>query len=415
MDKKITNYDNILNPNEALREYLKNLMPLYIDDYGKKNLGMINSRIKKTIYIFDSLPTVELDYLLKHESIAGIYKEKTERIFREAEDFLNKEKLITEKFDLKFYNILASYFGIENRYIDELFMLDIDSYSQENQIVLGIEEVDEEVKEEIRKRQEKYRHDCCKLNVKCLTDARIIEKIFEARANYDYLINLYLVKHTKWAKRLKRRIEVESGMSISFECLTELLFSSSTAFCSIVDVCKGEQLRICYFPIIENTTVGNLDGLFFHENRHAIEMGDGYSGLNDFSNKRYCTINEIRTEKNAIRDKRALSNNVLFSNEGYTEGSWNVYEAIFPYSGGFFDKYLDELNRLAVENNIKAFEGMFGCKNLRLFNSYLNTIQKVFNEEYLAYQEMSFLRNHKDLVKRINHYCETRHRPDNLV
>ena len=38
MKEIVTNYDNFLNPNEALREYMPNLLDLYVDDYGKENI-----------------------------------------------------------------------------------------------------------------------------------------------------------------------------------------------------------------------------------------------------------------------------------------------------------------------------------------------------------------------------------------
>ena len=53
---------------------MPNLLDLYVDDYGKENIKLIKERIKKTMYIFDSLPIDELNFFEKHKHLIDVSK-----------------------------------------------------------------------------------------------------------------------------------------------------------------------------------------------------------------------------------------------------------------------------------------------------------------------------------------------------
>lgn len=405
--KKI-NYDNILNPKEAFLEYLDNLMPLYVGDYGKENIKLIKDRIKKTVYIFDSLPVHEINFLTSCEDFCNV-DSKLAVAIEECRDFIKKKKNIDEKIDKKRYSILAEIFRAGNRYIAELFELDIDSYSLENQIALGDEDVSDKDKAEIRKRQEEYHMDCERLNIKCITDAMVIEKIFKVSDQLDFDTNILLAQKTKWANRIRNRIFEDTGIYLDDMNLSELLFSSATASSSIINISLNKSIRICYFPLARNFFVGNLDGMFFHENRHIVEMSEEYAGVQCFNGGRYCSINEIRTEKNAIRDKIRLESKVLFSNYAYCENNLNVYEMVFPYTGEFFDDHLGQLNKLALKNDIRNFERLYGRGNLKKFDRYLTEIIEAINNDTWGFSIFHDEKIEKQLIMKLNERFKSRH------
>lgn len=285
--------------------------------------------------------------------------------------------------------------------------MDVGSYAAEVQLALIYDTTPENIKEIIRKRQYDYQMECKRLGIKCLTDAKVIGKLFNLREKCSYEINLFLAKYTKWAKRISKRITDWSGIVISDVNLVDLLFYVGTASTSVVDVGRREPLRVCYFPLIANTYRGNLDGMFFHENRHAVEMDKKYAGLQIFASGKYSSLNEIRTEKNALRDKKRLENNVLFSNEGFINDTWNVYERLFSYTNGFFDEQLEVLNKLAVLNDIKEFEKIYGKRNLKRFDGYLSNIQMALGEDKLVLPVNEEYQ--KVLVNRLREHSETRH------
>jgi len=71
-------------------------MPLYVGDYGKENIKLIKDRIKKTVYIFDSLPVHEINFLTSCEDFCNV-DSKLAVAIEECRDFIKKKKNIDEK------------------------------------------------------------------------------------------------------------------------------------------------------------------------------------------------------------------------------------------------------------------------------------------------------------------------------
>ena len=62
---------------------------------------------------------------------------------------------------------------------------------------------------------------------------------------------------------------------------------------------------ILYLPIVYLLNIGieDIDHFFLHEARHAIELGDDCIGV---ASTKYNLINEVRNEKNALKDLEKL-------------------------------------------------------------------------------------------------------------
>ena len=58
--------ENILNPENALKEYKKYLLSIYATDYQEKNINLINKRLNTAIYIFESTPIDNMVFLEKN-------------------------------------------------------------------------------------------------------------------------------------------------------------------------------------------------------------------------------------------------------------------------------------------------------------------------------------------------------------
>lgn len=414
MKKVQINRENILNPEEAFRTYLSKLMPIYIEDYGYENKSLIKERINKTLYVFDSLPVDEINFVAEYGAELQC-REKARQAFDECTDFLKKKEIIEAMTEKRFYNILADAFGVGDRYIDELFTIDIDSYGLNMQLALGADNVSEEFKDEIRLRQEKYRKDCERLGIRCITDHRVIEKLFELRDGNDYETNLLLAKNTMFVKRVKKEIFKKSGVILDDVQLVDLLFYNKTGAFSVKDIDRKDKLHICYLPLAKNIMLGGVDFGFFHEIRHVIEGSDTGTGIHVFRCDKYLAMNEIRTEKNALFDAEKLKDFPLFSNDGFLNGIWSSYQDAFYYTEGFFENNREVLNKLAIKNDIKNFERFYGRKNLRLFGEYLKNVLDAFDDESWLYKEICDEEKQKSLVRSLNERCQSRHESKNLI
>ena len=62
------NVENIIRPNGALTSLKSLLIPLYIQDYGIENKGIIYERLRNAIFIFDSDPIVTEKFVAEHLS-----------------------------------------------------------------------------------------------------------------------------------------------------------------------------------------------------------------------------------------------------------------------------------------------------------------------------------------------------------
>lgn len=408
MKKVEINRENILNPEEAFKSYLSRLMPIYIEDYGVENSRLIKERINKAIYLFDSLPIDEINFIVEYGEKLQC-KEKARLAFDECRDFINKKKKIEEKTEKKFYNILADVYGAGDRHVEELFTMEVDYYSLEMQLTLASDETNEELKDEIRKKQEEYRKTCERLGIKCITDHRIIDRLFEIRDDIDYETNLLLARETKFGKRLKKEIFRKSGAVLTDAQLVDLLFYSNTASTASIDVGRKNKLIVCYFPLAKNIMIGNVDSCFFHEMRHILETSDNFSGIQVYSCDKYLAMNELRTEKNAVHDLAKLKDFPLFSSDGFVNYNFNVYQKMFCYTEGFFDEHRKELNKLAIRNAVKEFERLYGKKSLREFEKYLKQIHTDYLNDTWMYKKLYDEEKQKSLVRSLNEHYQSRH------
>lgn len=380
MKKEQVNYDNILNPEVALDDYSEKLFSLYESDYGRDNLDLIKKRMDETIYIFDSTPVDMVNYLVENEKHYGDCF-RIDRAFDECRDYLKVKDKIAGKLRDRFYKILANNFETDKKIAEQLTELDIDSFSNASQEILDSEMTPLEVKNSIKLRREKYLSECDEVNVSALVDGNSIKKLFDIKDDFESEAQIFIMKHSKWGKRIRKQILEASGIKLSYEELTTLLLWGYSASSNVVLPYKNKTLRVCVFPLMKNFNDGNLDGIFFHENRHVVETEENFCGICSYDEDKYTILNEIRTEKNSCRDKFHLGDEVLFSNKNYDEGKTNIYLSLFPYAGDFFDRYEEILNKIAVVNDIEKLENLFGVDNLREFDEYLETLQNFLLEE----------------------------------
>lgn len=376
--EQITNVDAIMSPNEAFSDYKKYLLGKYVEDYGEDKYSLMRKRMDHTIYLFNSPPPYKMQFIVDHFNEISDYREVL-RIEAEFQDYMKVRKRIENDLRRKFYDEIASYFHIANGKIryEELVDLDFDSFSSKSLSLLANEEVDEKVKESILRRQEKYKKTCRMYYLEPITDCRIIDHLKRYEARLNAIMGELLIKYSKWGKRIQKEINSQSKIKVTEREIAKIVFCDKTASTSTIT--KGEKCTVlCYFPVMKVSDIGELDRLFFHENRHVVETNRNFSGIDDYHCSKYTMLNEVRTEKNAGIDAQSFAEIPLFSNASMGKKYFNCYQAVFPYTEDFFEQYREVLNGIAIENDISMLEHLYGEDNLVAFNNYLNDIEQAY-------------------------------------
>lgn len=400
---KLTNYENILHPLEAFREYQSNLFPLYIEDYGEEYLQLIQGRMRRTVYLFDDMPYKKLNFII--ENNIKLTASEMKLLKKTCQDYLRKADLIRSFLEKRFYFYVGSAFDVGCRYLRELYDLDIDSFSAESLHILSSNNFSVEEKTEILSRQECYLKECERLRVKAVTDPDLIDILYEISDRYEQKFGTYILGTTKWGRSIREKIYRQTGVKVSVKELASIFFGTVDASSSIYWSKKGKTAMICYVPVVDNFLIGRVDNTVFHENRHVIEVGNFCTGLEFHPDSRYSALNEIRTYLNECSDGEKLADKVLFSKSEGIYTATNIYSLLLPYVDDFFSKNKKQLNLLAIENDYEKFERLYGKDTLLEFDNYLSEIMECLLENSNLLREKVDTRKQKQLLKSLDeHY-----------
>ena len=383
--KEEINYYNINNPHKALERIINNLVSIYISDYGNEYEEIIKEKINNTIFIFDSNPIETKNFIGKN---LDKIKDNRKLLKTEIEylDYIKEKKKIEKEIKTVFLNYIKKYTYIDiNIDKDKVYNLDFDSYSLENNIKLERDNTQLEEKEKILKRRKEYKLDYLEISMRPLTDWQQIEKIIKYKNSLELYKKIELIKRTKWGHRIKREILRNNKTELSDLQLANILFDDdNNATTSIIIDNDNNKKTICYMPLIHNVEKSSLDKILLHELRHVIETNDESIGISRISNQQYDTLNEIRTDKNALKDKLRLNNQTIFSDKK----SNSLYEALFAYTGDFFEEHKNVLDYIAISGKIELLEKLFNHDELILYDYYLHDIEEaIINKKELPINE----------------------------
>lgn len=364
-------YDNILNPKEAWEEFKKYLIELYYEDYGEEFKDLITKRIDGTYYLFDSNPVDTYNFYKKNKLSYGFLRMC--RIEREYSNYLAVKDKIDKRLTAKYKEILSGFYNTLPQYLsDDFLVVDYEAFSFESMRKLHSENTSEDNKNSILRRQSNYINFCNLYGVKPITDINLIDRMTRIKKELENEEFKLLIEDTIWGKRIRKDIFERTGNMIPSEILGSIIYDrNSCASVSQIPLAGGKYARLCYFPVMKNYSVGSLDKIFFHENRHVVESDGVISGFTTAGTRDYFLINELRTQENAIRDAYEFRRVPLFSNYGDSPNYVNVYEKLFAYSGPFIKNYLFLLNRLGINNAYSDLEYLFGRENLMALESHL--------------------------------------------
>ena len=376
--------DAILRPDEAFLDYIPNLFSLYSHDYGLEQITKMADRIYDTMYLFDSDPISTYEFCAKLKRF-----DIPEYVEEEYFDYIKVARKNHKHIYSGYYSMLISFFKPKKLPMSELEKLDYSSFSTKNVSMLNNPQVSKSEKSKILKRQKTYLKMCGSLGVKPLTDSAYISILESNRRNAEREEKRYLLQNTKWGKRITRKLS-NWYSEISVDNIINILSLDSSGATGRLVSSGGARYSFVYLPVIERLKYQALDNIIFHELRHVVELGDLSIGISTNIGNHYELINEIRTEKNALRDLEALKGKVLWSDETLPSRYINEYEYLYSQLDleSFFDDYCEVLNRFAINNAISSFEAYFGKDSLEEFDKFLRQAYSLVKEKILFSEDI---------------------------
>ncbi|MBP5678316.1 MAG: hypothetical protein J6X28_00615 [Bacilli bacterium] len=327
---------NYTNPGKALEERKEQLFQLYQEDYGEDSMEIIRKRWENTIFIFEDFPKDRVEFCRK----MGIGKLTPMSLIAQAEyrDYLQREKELSKE-------------------VKKIFQ----EYMQSKHQIYGETHL-EELWEGDSLLKEKYG-----FGVAC--DA------LEEKKRLLLAKKIALLSNTLWGKNLIRKYPM-----LSVEQLAEILYQENfSAITGTVVDKEGKKRCICYVPIMRYQGVVSLDRMVLHELRHVVETGENQIGLEENQNPRYSLLNEVRTDRNAIKDEKRLS--ILFERRN-PENIQSIYE-VFLLKLEELDAYEDFLNQVAFQGTIEE-----NHEEIDILNKRLEEIKKSMAEHVQKLKNM---------------------------
>jgi len=300
-------YDNILNPKKALKSIKESLFKLYQEDYGEEAFDEIQKRWDTTVFIMETTPE-ETYYFVMDNKKQIKNQSLMVRAHLEYVDFREQKRKIEKTLQEELRDYIQ---GRYNIYSDQ-FIQDLWSGKKDKN--------DASIKKEIE-----------------FKTSKIIRELYDAR-------NIFLINNTLWGRRLLRKYK-----TLKPEQLAEIIFQE--VFPAITCVVENKQKTtqtICFVPLIRHIKLPSLDRMFLHEARHVIETDGIRSGFVVFPDMTYNGINEVRTERNAIRDEKRTK--TLFARQLAMRQS--VYEEYIPKFNEF-DGSMEYMNWVAFYGNLE--------------------------------------------------------------
>lgn len=370
--------EEFIYPNEILREKLPYLEELYSEDYGEDYVFIIRDRMKSTLYVFDSDPVVTMNFVRnKGNDISD--GDFLKRVEKEYKNYIRVKDIIHAKQKRKYYSKLASYFSLLPYPVrEDILALDIEAYSYSN--VYKVKSLNDE---KAKERQEEYCRQCSKLGVRPITNSAFIHMILSEKEHLDLQEKKLLLKNTRWGRRIIKVMK-KYYPKISLDDIVSLMGKDYVAYTAYLLGEDGiSNARIMYYPLLKNLNLKDLDGIFYHENRHIIESTSIASGLHAHRGNYYRLLNEIRTEKNAILDKEWFNKDFLWSTDEVPIHYYNLYVQLFPYVATFFEDNREFLNGCAIKSDFSSLENRFGVKNLMEFEQLLVELAKELKKSHI--------------------------------
>lgn len=358
--------NRVLFPIKSLRDNILYLYKYYVSKYGNKYSSLIERRISKLIYILDSSPDITYKFLKDNPNVL-VTEEYFDNIKRMADNYEKLDKELNNQVLVNTILLFSKYHNIT----------DIFNYDIQKILYLIVYMCND---------RKQYFDRAINFGIKPINNDIKLEEFLNENEQILYNKRIKLINSSLWGKNIKRTLN-EKGLyfdDITFDTLFNL--SDNGLFKSFeVDFTDTHYQAVIVIPLLKRYCEGmDVDRIFLHELRHAIENeGINRIGLQDKCFGLSC-FNEVRTEGNAISDENNLK--TIFSKRLLKEQKYFA-EEMYYYHKNFFDSYNSCLDELAIENDVEKLFDIFGKRDIIEYNNLLNNImnKNLSNQNVTSY------------------------------
>ncbi len=168
--------DKLLNPNKTFLEYQDYLIDLIASSYHKQFKDTVATRIKESLYFFDSLPDITYQTIKNNNSNL---KKLIQYFFINMNYEMSKLIIANIEKDNHYY-LLKQFLDIDNNFFknnkEVILNLDFRVFSKKVNKLLLDKTLDETVKDKIKEKQQEYLDACYSINLNSITDENVIEQ-----------------------------------------------------------------------------------------------------------------------------------------------------------------------------------------------------------------------------------------------
>lgn len=391
----------MINVSNILENFEKNkniIIELLVEEYGEQYRQLIIQRINSTYNDFSSTPEEDYRYVQNHKNEVDVLDRLL--VSLRYKEYKKVEKESKEKYLNIFINDVRGWLDISDLnkimnnknlflslFIDDNFNQGyIDSFTEESNRLKNNTDIPDSIRENIIKDILEFKRICKQLEINAdLFTPELIKKIIEYREEIKTKYQEYIASKSYLGKKIKKDVKKNFDFILEVSPQSYLYFKDDGASGDISD----DKIR-CFFvklPIVRLINCGNktIDVILFHELIHRIEKNNQlYTGIRIHSEDINTTINEVRTQKLAIKLAKKLHDKGIFiydNPSNYLSQGQCLYETMFPITDAFLDLYEDVLLDCSINNTPHKLDEYFG----ESWKSYSKCIDKKYSEVYYSF------------------------------
>ena len=373
--------DKLFNPNKTFLESQDYLIDLIASSYHKQFKDVIATRIKESLYFFDSLPNVTYQALKNNNSNL----KKLITYF-----FINKNyemsELIIENIERdNYYYLLKQFLDIDNNFFknnkEVILNLDFRVFSKKVNKLLLDKTLDETVKDKIKEKQQEYLDACHSINLNSITDENMIEQYLLRRKIQEEASKDTIIITSLFGRKMIKKIK-QTGISFEkskVDIANDIVFMNESSLAHVMSCAtkQGKWQVILGQPLLHNYNTSpyymySSDEILLHELTHVVEF-DLNCDIHPFFLYNYSFFNEIRTQERSklLYDKLRQDNIYIFDEPNVSYFNDAYYDEFIPLIESLIREYRELIDYCAIANKISPLYKNFGRNNFDDLCKYL--------------------------------------------